>query len=216
MIVSEKTPAETCDDHLTVSSDAKPGGLVRLRVVVIVVAGLLAAAVPARGQQAAPQLFVTSAVPDAGAGTLTISGGNFTSSGDLGSRPFVTLDLIPLDVRASTDSVILVAVPVGAMPPGKYLLTVSRGSAPADNASLEVTLGTAPPSQIRQAMLSTIRRVPARPRKPLKALADSLPSSVASTGPAAQVGDRRSRLKTRSRVAPFESIQLSAGASAIV
>src|SRR6476659_5102048 len=116
--------------------------------VIGVVAGLLASGLPARAQQAAPQLFVTIAVPDAAGEALTISGGNFTVlGGRFGTRPFVTLDLIPLDVRASTDSAILVAVPVGAMPAGTYLLTVSRGPAPTDNASLEVTLGTASSSQ---------------------------------------------------------------------
>ena len=161
--------------------------------VVAVVAGLLASGLPARGQQAAPQLFVTSAVPDAAGEALTISGGNFTVvGGRFGTRPFVTLDLIPLDVRASTGSAILVAAPVGSMPAGKYLLTVSRGPAPADNASLEVTLGAAAPSQ-GSGSGNLQRSPPATGGTPeaAKALADSLPSSVASTGPAAQVGDRK-------------------------
>jgi protein-disulfide isomerase len=161
--------------------------------VVVTVAGLLAAGLPARGQQAAPQLFVTSAVPDAAGESLTISGGSFSVvGGRFGTRPFVTLDLIPLDVRASTDSAILVAVPVGAMPAGKYLLTVSRGPAPTDNASLEVTLGTASSSQSTVAS-SPQHNPPSAGATPeaAKALADSLPSSVASTGPAAQVGDHK-------------------------
>ena len=136
---------------------------------------------------------MTSAVPDAAGETLTISGGNFSVvGGRFGTRPFVTLDLIPLDVRASTDSAILVAVPVGAMPAGKYLLTVSRGPAPTDNASLEVTLGTASPSQ-STAVGSAQHNPPGAGATPeaAKALADSLPSSVASTGPAAQVGDHK-------------------------
>src|SRR5262245_49347171 len=106
---------------------------VRLAAVII---GLLAAAVAAEGQQTSPQLVITSAVPDAGGETLSISGGNFTG-GNLAARPFVTLDLIPLDVRVATDTLILVSAPVGAMPAGNYLLTVSRGAASADNATLE-------------------------------------------------------------------------------
>jgi protein-disulfide isomerase len=161
-------------------------------LVVAVAAGLLASCLPARGQQAA-QLFVTNAVPDAAGEALTISGGNFSvTGGRFGTRPFVTLDLIPLDVRASTDTAILVAAPVGAMPAGKYLLTVSRGPAPADNASLEVTLGSASPSQNIGAS-SSQHNPPGAAATPenAKALADSLPSSVASNGPAAQVGDHK-------------------------
>ena len=160
----------------------------RLRVVATVLAAVLAPVLPAQSQQAAPQLFVTGAVPDAAAGTLTVSGGNFSILGArFGARPFVTLDLIPLDVRASTDSVILVAVPVGAMPAGKYLLTVSRGPAPADNASLEVTLGSGAAPQS-----SSVQRNPvtAGASPEAKAAANALPSSIPSTGPAARVGDR--------------------------
>jgi protein-disulfide isomerase len=162
----------------------------RLRVLVVLT-GVLAVGLPAQGQQAAPQLFVTSAVPDAAAGTLTISGGNFSIlGGRFGTRPFVTLDLIPLDIRASTDSVILAAVPVGAMPAGKYLLTVSRGPAPADNASLEVTLGSGAPSP-DSGSSSLQRNPPTTGASPeAKAQADALASSVPSTGPAARVGDR--------------------------
>ena len=62
------------------------------KLCLAVLAVLVAVAVSARAEQApAPQLFVTGAVPDASTDTLTISGGNF------GARPFVTLDLFPLE-----------------------------------------------------------------------------------------------------------------------
>ena len=72
-----------------------------------VFAALLAAGASAEAEQApAPPLFVTGAVPDASAETLTISGGNF------GTHPFVTLDLLPLEIRAAIDTMI-VAVACG-------------------------------------------------------------------------------------------------------
>ena len=82
----------------------------------------------------APPLTVMSAVPDPSGQTLTITGANF------GSRPLVTLDLLPVTVRFAIDSQIVAAVPVNIMPAGKYLLTVSRGSLPADSASIQVAL----------------------------------------------------------------------------
>src|SRR5262245_40896701 len=117
-----------------------------MRVAAVIIS-LLAAGMPAEGQQTSPQLVITNAVPDAGGETLSISCGNFTG-GNLAARPFVTLDLIPLDVRVATDTLILVAAPVGAIPPGKYLLTVSRGPASADNATLEVNVGAGPSAPV--------------------------------------------------------------------
>jgi len=86
-------------------------------------------------------------VTDDNGETLTISGANFgVSAGIFGTRPFVTLDLVPLDIRTATDTAILASAPSRVIPPGNYLLTVSRGPTPADNASLEVAIGNAKPS----------------------------------------------------------------------
>ena len=85
--------------------------------------------------QPTSQLVVSDARPDATASTLTISGETF------GPRPFVTLDLVPLRIRETSETQIVAAAPVNLMPPGDYLLTVSRGPTPTDHASLDVTLG---------------------------------------------------------------------------
>jgi protein-disulfide isomerase len=82
-----------------------------------------------------PALTLTSAVPDPSGQTLTITGSNF------GSRPLVTLDLLPVAVQFAVDTQIVAAVPVKMMPAGKYLLTVSRGTLPTDSASIQVALG---------------------------------------------------------------------------
>jgi len=87
------------------------------------------------GLAQAPALTVTSAVPDPSGQTLTITGSNF------GSRPLVTLDLLPVAVQFAVDTQIVAAVPVKMMPAGKYLLTVSRGTMPTDSASIQVALG---------------------------------------------------------------------------
>jgi protein-disulfide isomerase len=135
-------------------------------------------------------LFVTSAVPDADGQTLTISGGNFGgAAGMFGSRPFVTLDLIPLDIRAATDTVILAAAPVGMMPAADYLLTVSRGPAPADNASLSVTLGAAGSPRADTVNRPHDNSGPGA-KAPATPLAESLPPLAAGGDSAAQVGDR--------------------------
>lgn len=93
----------------------------------------------ASAQVPLPPLVVQQAVPDRATDTLTIEGTHF------GAAPFVTLDLVPLDLRLALDTRIMAVVPVDAMPPGRYLLTVSRGPDPADRASIEVTIGAAPP-----------------------------------------------------------------------
>jgi protein-disulfide isomerase len=99
------------------------------------IALLLAAGTAAQDR---PPLTVSSAAADQGSGTLTIEGSGF------GPRPFVTLNLIPLAVRAALDSRIVVSAPIGIMPPGLYILTVSRGPASGDTASLDVPLGGGP------------------------------------------------------------------------
>ncbi len=102
-----------------------------------IVASLLVPVAPVSAQLvASPSAAVSirEAVPDASAGTLTIAGAGF------GARPFVTLDLVPVDVQLSNDSRIIARVPLAAMPPGSYQLTVSRGAAPGESASLDVSL----------------------------------------------------------------------------
>ncbi len=119
---------------------------------------------PATAAGAAP-LAIDSAVPDAGSQTLTIAGANF------GPRPFVTLDLIPLDVRLAIDTRVVAVVPVAEMPPGQYQLTVSRGPGPGESASFDVAIngGAASPTPMPPAVA-----VP----------------SLAGSSPAATVGDR--------------------------
>ncbi len=104
----------------------------------VFLAGLQSASAPAHAQTAPPPLVVHQAVPDGTTDTLTIDGAHF------GATPFVTLDLVPLDLRLALDTRLMAAVPVDAMPPGRYLLTVSRGPEAADRASIEVTIGAAP------------------------------------------------------------------------
>jgi protein-disulfide isomerase len=112
---------------------------VALRAMVTIV--LLAAAVDLFGQApvaqapAAPRVTIDSAVPDSTNGTLTIAGTNF------GTRPFVTLDLVPLNVQLALDQRIIAGVPLDMIPPGTYLLTVTRGSQAGDVASIDITLG---------------------------------------------------------------------------
>jgi protein-disulfide isomerase len=131
-------------------------------------AGLLCAPTPAHAQTAAPPLVVHQAVPDGTTDTLTIDGANF------GATPFVTLDLVPLDLRLALDTRLMAAVPVDAMPPGRYLLTVSRGPEAADRASIEVTIGAAP----------------AAPAPPATAAPAPVAATPSAGDPAAVVGDR--------------------------
>lgn len=89
----------------------------------------------AAAQPAAPvPLVVRSVEAAAQAGTLTIAGAGF------GPTPFVTLDLVPLDVRSATDTGIVASAPLALMPPGDYILTVSRGAATGEHASVDVPL----------------------------------------------------------------------------
>ena len=122
----------------------------------------------ALAQDALPPLVLRQAVPDATTDTLTIDGEHF------GPKPFVTLDLVPLDLRLVLDTRLMAAVPIDAMPPGRYLLTVSRGPAPSDRATLEVALGAVVDPLVTRAP------VPA-------AVALPMPAAEA---PAAIVGDR--------------------------
>lgn len=102
--------------------------------IVLLVLGLAEAA---SAQPAAPALTIESATPDSGTGTVTVAGSGF------GSRPFVTLDLVPLTLQLALDQRIVATVPVEMIPPGSYLLTVSRGSQPGDTASIDLRIGPA-------------------------------------------------------------------------
>src|SRR5262245_1636205 len=118
----------------------------------------------------APPLTIATASADPSGQTVTVTGTNF------GSRPLVTLDLLPVTVQVAVDSQIVVAVPVNMMPPGKYLLTVSRGSLPTDSASIQIPLGGGGAAQ------------PSAPRDPA-----DVPETTrmqAGSATAAQVGDR--------------------------
>lgn len=131
---------------------------------------MVAAAGRAGAQPPQPPLVLQQAVPDRTTDTLTIDGAHF------GSAPFVTLDLVPLDLRLALDTRLMAAVPVDAMPAGRYLLTVSRGPDAADRASLEVTIGdVAPPPPEPSA-------APAAAPPPLPAPAPGEPAAI--------VGDR--------------------------
>lgn len=116
-------------------------------------------------------LAVTSAVPDSGGQSVTITGLNF------GPSPFVTLDLVPLSLRSVTDTQIVAAVPISMMPPGDYLLTVSRGPSPAETGSFQLIIGAAKPKPLAAETGSPGSRVSAAP-------------SGAGAERAAQVGDR--------------------------
>jgi protein-disulfide isomerase len=153
-----------------------------LRVAVL--SGLLVGGISGISAQAPAQsLVVTSAVPDAAAGTVTISGEYF------GARPFVTLDLVPLDVRVAMATVILAAVPAGTIPPGEYLLTVSRGPGPGDSATLEITVGTAEsPAAPRKA--DQRRDGELRSQLTADRNTSALPPVVAGDSAAMKIGDR--------------------------
>ena len=98
---------------------------------------VLAALTPAAAFAQGAPLTIQSAVPDVSAGTVTVAGSGF------GQRPFVTLDLVPLNIQLAMDQRLIAVAPLGMMPPGTYLLTITRGAQPGDTASVEVRLGAA-------------------------------------------------------------------------
>ena len=116
-------------------------------------------------------LTVTSAVPDAGGQTVTITGANF------GPSPFVTLDLVPLMLQSATETQVVATVPTSVMPSGNYLLTVSRGPSPAETGSFQLNIGAAKPKPVAAETASKASRATASP-------------SGAGAERAAQVGDR--------------------------
>jgi len=95
----------------------------------------LAALAPAVTFAQLAPLTIQSAVPDVTAGTVTVAGSGF------GQRPFVTLDLVPLNIQLAMDPRVIAVAPLGMMPPGTYLLTITRGPQPGDTASVQLQLG---------------------------------------------------------------------------
>jgi len=133
-------------------------------LIALIVAGVRADAAPPQ-----QQVVVTAAAPDADAGTLTLTGENF------GASPFVTLDLVPLAIRAADAHRIVAAAPITLMPAGTYLLTVSFGASPAESGSLQVVLG---------------KKGEPAPATPAAEPPGASAFSAASTELAAKVGDR--------------------------
>ncbi len=108
----------------------------RTACLILVAAGPAAAQTPPAGQApAVVPVVVTAASPDVQAGTITVTGQHF------GPQPFVTLNLIPLNVQSATDSRIVAVAPLDQIPPDTYLLTVSRGTADQAGGSIDVVLG---------------------------------------------------------------------------
>jgi len=135
---------------------------------------MLAPAMPVDAQPV-PPLVVTSAVPDPSGQTITVIGAHF------GTRPFVTLDLLPVPVQFAVDSQLVASVPVNQMPPGTYLLTVSRGPAATDSGSLPMVIGA-------PAAASTPGSVPVNAVAGGARVQEPMPP-IAAGDPAARVGD---------------------------
>jgi len=140
-------------------------------LLLAVLGGVAAAA--AQQVTSSPQVVIENVTLDVSAGTLTIAGAS------LAPRPFVTLNLIPLNVQSAADTRLVVAVPLDMMPPGAYLLTVSRGPQPSDTASYDVQIGPATPSPA----------APASGGASSQPLATDTAAPAAPTSPAATVGD---------------------------
>jgi protein-disulfide isomerase len=150
---------------------------------------------PALSAQAAAQLVIESAAPDASGQTMTIRGSGF------GSRPLVTLDLLPVNVQYAIDSQIVAVVPVNMMPAGKYVLTVSRGSSPAENASLQITLGaSAAPTALQPALTMAASEAAARVGDRVISIQD-VDREWSRTDPAAYLALARELYERRRRAA---------------
>ena len=142
-------------------------------VLTLVLVSFLTIAV--NGQSPAlAQLVITEARPDSDADTLTISGENF------GSRPVVTLDLVPLRIEEATETEIVAVAPISLMPASDYLLTVSRGPSVSEHASFDVSLGSTSPGTSAGAPEEATSDVEALP----------MVRSEAQGEVAVQVGDR--------------------------
>ena len=127
--------------------------------------------------QSAP-LTIQSATPDIDAGTITVAGSGF------GQRPFVTLDLVPLNIQLAMDQRVIAVAPLGMMPSGTFLLTITRGAQPGDTASIEVRLGPAGSAAGAASPASSAGPAPTAGTTPQ---ASALPSQADA---AARVGDR--------------------------
>lgn len=99
--------------------------------------GVVGTAAGSQGVTAAP-MVIRETLLDPATDTVTIVGEHF------GTRVFATLDLVPVEVRLSIDTRVVLAVPLAAMPPNNYLLTLSRGPLPADSASTVIAIGGGP------------------------------------------------------------------------
>ncbi len=140
----------------------------------------LAALTPAAAFAQAAPLTIQSAVPDVSAGTVTVAGSGF------GQRPFVTLDLVPLNIQLAMDQRLIAVAPLGMMPPGSYLLTITRGTQPGDTASVEMRLGAAADSPTASAAPTASSAAGAAPA-PVSGPNSALPTQA---DVAARVGDR--------------------------
>lgn len=125
-----------------------------MKTVASFAAWLLIAGLSSVAQSVPVQLTVTGASPGADGQTVMIAGTNF------GPSPFVTLELVPLPLRAVGDTQIAAVVPVGAMPPGEYLLTVSRGNGALDTNSFLLILGGGKPPGAGSAPLAPASGAP--------------------------------------------------------
>ena len=156
--------------------------LVSVALVTLLCVLVLTPSLVAQAPTAAP-LVIEAAVTDDAAGTLTISGNGF------GARPFVTLDLVPLNIQLALQQRIVVVVPVDQIPPGAYLLTVTRGPQTGETASTDVHIGPAvapPPPAVPGATASSAASSQSGPTV-AAAVGAGLPSA---NDAAARVGDR--------------------------
>ena len=131
---------------------------------------------------AASPLVIDAAVTDDATGTLTVSGNGF------GTRPFVTLDLVPLNLQLSLQQRIVAVVPVGQIPPGSYVLTVTRGPQPGETASMDVRIG--PPAASSAPGSSVGASSAASTPRASDAATPAVSVLPSSTDAAARVGDR--------------------------
>lgn len=98
-----------------------------------------------RGEAAQPApMVIRETRLDPATDTITIVGEHF------GQRVFATLDLVPVDVRLTIDTRVVIGAPLGKMPAADYLLTISRGSGPGDTASVTVAIGGEAPATTPQ------------------------------------------------------------------
>ncbi len=144
----------------------------------------LAALTPSWGFAQLAPLTIQSAVADAPAGTLTVAGSGF------GQRPFVTLDLVPLNIQLAMDQRVIAVAPLGMMPPGTYLLTITRGTQPGDTASVQVQLGSVASAPAGPATAAPAPQAVGDARSAAMPAPRSAASMPSAGDAAARVGDR--------------------------